>query len=107
MPAAGRLSFSAAVGMIVGVHYNTAYMGTNPLPSGRSGLSVDDIHMISVPNFTDGGGAFFEYHTRFTGRQLDGNVITFLRDHDGLRSGGTYQLSSLSEFQFYVVDCHS
>ena len=70
-----NLTFTTAVGMVIGVHYGTSDGGTDAHVALTTGLTDLDVFVVQVTNFTDGGLALDPNLSYFAGGQTQGSVF--------------------------------
>ena len=100
----GRLAFTTAVRMVVGVHDRTSYGRSDALVTGASCLTEVNILMIDVAYLTDGSHAVKGDPSHLARGKSYESVTVLLAHELSHIAGRSYELSALAVIKLNVVD---
>jgi len=78
VPASGRFTFAAAVGVIHGIHGYAADLGTVSQPTRPPGLADYNVNVFFVADGADGRAAVALYAAHFAGGEAQHDKASFL-----------------------------
>ena len=101
----GGLSFTAAVGVVAGVHDRAANGGTDALVTGLTGFTYIYIDMIDIADLTNGCGAVYRNISHFSRGETDKSVFVALFTHKLSHTAAcSGKLGSLAGIKLNIVD---
>ena len=100
----GRLAFTTAVRMVVGVHDRTSYGGSEALVTSTSCLTEVHILVVDVSDLTDGSHAVESDVSHLTGRKPYESVAVFLTHELCHVACSSYELSALAMIKLDGMD---
>ena len=99
-----RLTFTTAVGVIVGVHDRTTNCRSDALVTGASSLTEVNVLVIDVAYLADSSHALSSDLSHFTGRKSYECVLIFLTHELSHVACCSYELSALAGIKLKVVN---
>ena len=109
MASATALGFALAAThrVIDRVHHHAAHGRPYSLPATAASFAGGDVHVIHVPDLSDGGIATDVDFAKLAGWHLHEGVVTFAVVQDNLLSGAAGDLPSATGLEFDIVDRRS
>src|SRR5699024_2144701 len=95
----GGLALTTTVGVVDGVHHDTADDRALALPTATAGLAPADVGLLGVADLPDRRAAADLHHAHLTGGHTQRGVVAFLGQELDLRAGGAAQLATATRLQ--------
>ena len=100
----GGLTFTTAVRMVAGVHYGTAYCGTDAHVTGTACFTDLNVDVVLVAYGTDGSHTFSGNVSEFAGGKTEESIFAFLSHELSSIAGSSCKLTAASGIKLYVVN---
>src|SRR5215467_10494294 len=97
-----RLSFTAAMRMVDGIHDDATDVRSTAQPSAATRFTDADVLVIQIANLADRGHAGGQNTAHFPGLQPNLHVVAIAAHHLRKPSGTADQLATLPRFQFDI-----